>query len=88
MKKNKSIKRLLSLVIAIASLGTVMSLAACGPTNGGEATSEDNTTTEPVPAAEPLVIFADGKMNFKIIVGAKASEAVIKSASDLAKNIE
>lgn len=88
MKKNKSIKRLLSLVIAITSLGTVMSLAACGPTNGGEATSEDNTTTEPVPAAEPLVIFSDGKMNFKIIIAAKASDAVIKSASDLAKNIE
>ena len=36
MKKNKSIKRLLSLVIAIASLGTVMSIDSCGPTIGGD----------------------------------------------------
>lgn len=34
------------------------------------------------------MIFADGKLNFKIIVSARADDAVIKAASDLAKSIE
>lgn len=88
MKKIKKTRRILSAVLAACVFLPAFGLAACNSEKDGEdtTTAEVVVTTEPAP--DPLTVFADGKLNFRIIVPARASDDVVKAAADLARNLE
>ena len=72
--------RLCSVLLALVMLISAAALAACnGRQDGSDGTSSGEATSEPVPAEKALTIFADGKMNFRIIrpvYGATAEKAL------------
>lgn len=80
--------RLCSVLLALVMLISAAALAACnGRQDGSDGTSSGEATSEPVPAEKALTIFADGKMNFRIIRPVKTSDAVVKAAMDLASQL-